>query len=120
MPNATDQQMQTYCDERLRPFAESARSLYLAARDHKAAIDDVYARATSASQWADARTDGPPHLLAAGDAANPNDVTNFNSFITALAAIIDGTNTGADAANAAALRSAWATLQRACVRPVSG
>lgn len=119
MANATDQQMQAYCDQRIRPFAEAARALYLAAKDDSAAIGDEYARATSATAWADNRADGPPHLLQSGNAANPDDLLNFNAFITALFTIIDGTAPANDAANAATLRSTWSVLQRACVRPVS-
>jgi hypothetical protein len=114
MPTATDQQMQTYTSDRVRVFAEAARALLIAARDHKAAIDDVYARANGGALWSDNRTDGPPHLLAAGSGANPDDVLNFNAAVSALIAIIDGT--GNDAANAAALRGAWPVLMRACVR----
>jgi len=116
VPEANDQQMQTYADTRIRVFAEQARAAYLAAKDHKAAIDDEYARATGVSRWNDARADGPPHLLQAGNSANPDDLTNFNAFVTAFTTIIDGTATGSDAANAAAMRSAWAVLMRACVR----
>lgn len=113
MPNATNQQMQTYADERIRPFAESARLLLAQARDHKAAIDDEYARATSVQAWADARADGPPHLLQAGNAANPDDVLNFNAFVTAFLAFFDGS------ANVAGQSASWAVLQRACVRPLA-
>lgn len=104
--SATDVQMQTYCDQRVRVFAEAARSLYLAAKDHKAAIDDVYARATSTSAWADNRTDGPPHLLQSGNSANPDDVLNFNTFITNFIAFVE-----ADAS--------WTVLERACVRALA-
>jgi hypothetical protein len=120
MPIATNAQMQTFADDRLRPFAELFRNVLVSAREHKAAIDDVYARATQnpGTQWADNRVDGVPHLLKSGFAntvpANPDDMTNFNSFVTALTSIIDGQ--GTDATNAAALRSAWAVLNTACVR----
>jgi hypothetical protein len=103
---ATDAQMQAFADQRIRPFAEAARSLYLAAKDHKAAIDDVYARATSASGWADNRTDGPPHLLQSGNSANPDDVLNFNTFVTNLIAFVEG-------------EASWTTLERACVRALA-
>lgn len=105
MAEATDVQMQNYADSRIRVFAEQARGLYLAAKDHKAAIDDAYARASGSNAWADNRTDGPPHLLQAGNSANPDDVLNFNSFISALITFYE-----TDQA------SAWAVLQRACVR----
>jgi hypothetical protein len=119
MAVATDQQMQAFCDQRLRPFAEAARALLVAAEDDSAAIGSEYARATSASAWADARTDGPPTLLQSGNSANPDDLLNFNAWIVAFVAIINGTNTAQDAANAATLRANWAVLMRACVQPVS-
>jgi len=116
MPEATDQQMQAFADQRIRPFAELCRQLYNLAADDKASIDDEYARATGLNRWNDARTDGPPHLLQSGNAASPDDFTNFNAFITAFKTVIDGTATGSDAANAAEMRSCWAVLMRACVR----
>lgn len=118
MAEATNAQMQAFADDRVRRRAEQARALYLACKDDKAAIDDVYARANGSNRWDDARTDGPPHLLQSGNSANPDDMNVYNAWITALISIIDGT--GDDAANAAALRSNWAAFQRACVRPVGG
>lgn len=124
MPIATDQQMQVFANERIRPFAEQFRAILMAARDHKSAIDDPYARATQnpGTRWNDGRTDGPPHLLQSGydgtNAANPDDVLNFNAFLAALTDIIDGV--GSDATNASTLRANWAVLVDACVRPVSG
>lgn len=120
MPEATNAQMQAYCDQRLRPFAEAFRAVYIAALDHKAANDDVYARAIGASRWDDARTDGPPHLLASGGNASPDDIEVFNSFITALIAVVQGSGES-DAVKAGyvnTLRSEWTVLQDACVRPV--
>lgn len=114
--SASDSQMQAYCDQRIRPRAEQFRAAINAIRDDKASIDDEYARAISNVGWADDRTDGPPHLLQSGNSANPDDMTNYNAFITAMIDIIDGT--GSDASNAAAVRSAWTVFQRACVRPV--
>lgn len=117
MAAATDQQMQTFANERVRPFAEHFRAVLVEARDHKSAIDDVYARGVSNSRWNDARTDGPPHLLQSGNSASPDDMLNFNTFVSALTDIIDGV--GTDATNAANLRSTWAVLVDACVRPVN-
>lgn len=109
--------MQTFCDTRLRVLAEALRSVFNAAADAKAADDDVYARATSASRWNDARTDGPPHLLQSGNSANPDDITNFNAALDLIAKFKAGTfATLAEANSFAAL---WAVLQRACVRPSS-
>ena len=114
---ATDAQMQTFCDVWLRPLSERFRGTYLFAKSAQAMDGDEYARAISTTAWADARTDGPPHLMQSGNGANPDDLLNFNAFAAALVAIIDGTNTAQDAANAATLRSNWTVLQRACVQP---
>lgn len=117
MANATDQQMQVYCDTEIRPWWERMRGVYLFAKSAKLLIDDEYARSQSASAWADARTDGPPHLLQSGNGANPDDLQNFNAAITALITIIEGTDNASDAANAAMIRSCWSVGQRACVQP---
>jgi hypothetical protein len=117
MPNATDAQMQAFADQRIRVRAEQFRLLLANIRDDAANITDEYARATSNSAWADNRTDGPPHLLQAGNSANPDDVLNYNAMAVALISIIDGV--GSDATNAAALRSNWGVFQRACVRPLT-
>lgn len=109
MAEATDAQMQTFADQRVRPFAEAARALYLAAKDHKASLDDEYDRAANGAVWNDARTDGPPHLLQAGSGASPDDVLNFNDFLAGLITFFETTKAGD-----------WAVLVRACVRPVSG
>ncbi len=99
---ATDQQVQTYVNTRLRVRAEQCRALLAALLDDKAAIDDVYAACAQGSPtWADNRTDGPPHLLA------PSDVLGYNAFITALIPNIR------DAAD-------YPTISKACVRPVDG
>lgn len=116
MAEATNAQMQRYADERIRPFAEHFRAVLAEAADHQAAIDDAYARAAGTDRWTDARTDGPPHLLKAGNSASPDDVLNFNSFVAALLDVIAGN--GSDATNAATLRANWAVLQDACVRPL--
>ena len=125
MAEATNVQMQTFANERVRPFAEQFRAVLVAARDHKSAIDSVYERATKnppvLGVWNDGRTDGPPKLLKSGYSAqntpsNPDDMTNFNSFVSAMLDILDGV--GTDSTNAATLRSAWPVLIDACVRPV--
>lgn len=105
---ATDQQMQTFADQRLRVRAEALRALVASLRDDKASIDAEYARATGANPWADARTDGPPKLLASSD------FTNYNAVITALLAVIDGTATTADVAT---IHNNWQLFMSACVRP---
>ncbi len=116
MAAATSAQMQTYADGRIRVRAAQFQALINGFRDDKALIDDVYARAAGITAWADARTDGPPRLLQAGNSANPDDFLNFNAFISALLSIIDGQ--GTDATNAATIRANWPVLNHACVKPL--
>lgn len=120
MPEATNQQMQAYADQRVRVFAEQFRAVYIGAIDHKSSIDDVYARAIGSNVWNDARTDGPPHLLKSGNSSSPDDMLVFNSFITALVNVIQGSgeNDATKAGYVNDLRSNWAVLVDACVRPV--
>lgn len=76
MAAATDAQVQTYVNERIRPAAEAARALKIALDDNIAAIDDVYAALTAGSPtWEDDRPDAPPHLL------TPSDVLAINTFM---------------------------------------
>lgn len=120
MPEATDVQMQSFCDQRIRPFAELWELLVVRAREHKAAIDDAYARAAGTNAWADARTDGPPHLMQAGNSANPDDVLAFNAFISAVIDLADNT-ASSDAEKAAVyngIQNNLATLSRAVVRVI--
>lgn len=107
MPEATNAQMQGYADNRIRVRAEALQVLLNQIRQDKAQIDDEYARATGSNAWADSRSDGPPHLLQAGNGANPDDFTNYNDFITALLTFFDVTKAGQ-----------WAVLQRSIVRSV--
>lgn len=110
MAIATDQQMQSFSDTYVRPFAEQARALLAAANSVKASIDDIYARATDNANpaWHDSRSD-PPHLLQSGGSpqVNPDDMLNLNAFVTDLIAWF-----GAEAS--------WPVLLRACVRPLNG
>lgn len=115
---ASDLQMQTYADTRIRPRAEAFRLLLSQCVDDKANITDEYARATSNSAWADGRGDGPPHLLQSGNGTNPDDLLNYNAFITAFNAIFNGS--GEDQPTKAGyidtIRSSFPVFQRACVR----
>ncbi len=113
MANATDVQMQTYCDTRIRPRAETFRLLVAQCTDDKNNITDEYARAASASAWADNRADGPPHLLQAGNSTSPDDLLNYNALLTTFLALIAGT---ASAQNVSDFPGQWALFQRACVR----
>lgn len=120
MPEATDIQMQVYGDVRIRPFSQRWALIIAQAREHKAAVDDVYARAVGANAWVDARDDGPPHLLQAGNGASPDDFLAFNALITALIALADGTPS-TDQEKVAAwndLQGNLGTLSRAVVVPI--
>jgi len=110
---ATDPQMQSFADTRIRVRAESFRAFLAAITDDKNSIGDEYARASSNSAWADNRADGPPHLLQAGNSANPDDFLNYNAVITTLIACANGTAT---LQNIADLPGQLAVWQRACVR----
>ena len=114
MPIANDAQMQAFCDQRIRPRAQQLRQLLNQMTDDKNSIGDEYARATSATAWADARTDGPPHLLQSGNSANPDDLLNYNALITSLLAIINGTGQTSDMAT---VHANWSVLMNACVQP---
>lgn len=106
---ATDQQMQTFADTRIRVRAEQIRAIVNALRDDKAAIDSIYDRAANGAAWADNRTDGPPKLLAS------QDILVFNAFASLFLKCIDGTATAQDVAD---LHGNLAVFEAACVRPV--
>ncbi len=89
MTTATDQQVQNYVDQNVRPRSEQIYALYLACKSDKALIDDVYAALTQQKPtWADSRTDSPPHLL------TPNDVLAWNGFISAFISLVEGSEAG--------------------------
>mgnify|MGYP000538214217 CR=1 FL=1 len=94
---ATNQQVQQYVNDRIRPRAEQLRDLYNAIADDKASIDEVYANVAEDSDWTDERSDGPPRL------ATPQDVLSYNAFISDLKAWIE--------ANAN-----WPIVRAMCVR----
>lgn len=113
--------MQAFADTRIRVRAEQLRAVFNQLADDKANIGDEYARATGVNRWNDNRTD-PPHLLQAGNSANPDDLLNYNAWASAFVNLVTGTsvaNGSTVAADAATLHSGWAPLMAACVRPVS-
>lgn len=76
---ATDQQVQQFVNERIRPHCELIRNLKILLDDDIASIDDVYANLTAQNPtWTDTRSDAPPNLL------TPNDVLAINSLINAV------------------------------------
>lgn len=114
MAEATNAQMQAFGDNRLRPYAELLRDIRVKGADHRAVIDDIYARGVGSSRWNDARTDGPAHLLQSGNSANPDDMLNFNTALVMVEKFFSGTFADVNEANSFAAN--WAVLQDACVR----
>jgi hypothetical protein len=106
---ATNGQMQSYADQRIRVRAQTWRNFIAALRDDKAGIDSVYERAVSANAWSDARSDGPPKLLA------NQDILSYNSFITLLLKLVD---TGLTAQEVTDLRAQLAPVLTTCVNPL--
>ncbi len=98
---ATDQQVQNYVDQRIRPHSELARQLALVYDDDIATIDDVYNALNVDPTWTDVRTDGPPHLL------TPSDVLAINSFMHDIRDAIKG-------------HGQYPIVLKACVRAVTG
>lgn len=115
MAEATDAQMQTFADQRIRPFAEALRSLFDRATDNQQAQTDCLARANGLVRWNDNRLDGPPHLLMAGNSANPDDVKIFKAVLAGLLKLKAGTFATLIDANAVA--ADITKLMDACVRP---
>jgi hypothetical protein len=110
MAQATATQIQQYCNERVRVRAEQIRALINALKDDKIAIDDVYAGLVgSQSGWTDSRTDGPPHL------ADANTILTYNTFTSALLAVLEGTSSAGDISNLPGAKTVVLTM---CVRPI--
>jgi hypothetical protein len=86
MATATNQQVQSFVDQRIRPRMEQLRALVHLMTDDKAEIPDVFANVAGNSTFTDARTDGPPHL------ATPGDVLAYNELATALLAFVAAEN----------------------------
>ena len=108
---ATDQQVQTYVNERLRVRAEQFRALVNACRDDKLAIEDIYQNVAQQNPtWTDNRTDGPPSLL------DSQDVLVYNTVLTRFLNFVDGTLTD-QTKNEFGVQ--WPVFQQACVRSVN-
>jgi hypothetical protein len=111
MAVASDEQMQKFTDERIRPAAESFRGGVNKARDDKAAIETVFNRANGGAAWNDARIDGPPKL------AESSDILVYNSIVSLWLKFVDGTATTQDSID---FHANWPIFQQMCVRPVGG
>lgn len=111
---ATNQQVQAFCDNRVRPRCTDVVGLVQRSQNDLANIGDVYANLTSSPTWTDGRSDGVPHL------ATPADILAWNTFVTNLVAIITGATTDAAAALALVqgLQGQWPVIQRLPINPV--
>ena len=81
--SATNAQVQSFVNERMRPHCELIRNLYLSLKDDQAVIDDVYANVSDNPTWTDTRSDAPPHLI------TPNNVLAYNAFMVDFIAFIE-------------------------------
>lgn len=82
---ATNDQVQFYNDQRIRPWSKAFVAAYLQAKDDKAQIDDIYANVSAQSPtWVDANSSNSPH------AATPSDVLAWNAFITDFITFVEG------------------------------
>lgn len=102
----TDTQIQNSFDQDVRPLCNTLVVLLQRLNQFAAGADDLYAGINDSS-WADARTDGPPHL------AEKSDWYAFNTFQTMLKKCIAGTATSQDIADLAAQ---WAIVQKLATR----
>ncbi len=107
---ATNEQVQNYVDQRVRPRAEQIRSLYLRCKDDQAALGDIFANLISSPDWVDNRPDSPPHM------AIPNDVFAWNIFAAQFIAFVEGTFPDVATANSASAH--YPVIQQLCVRPI--
>lgn len=98
--SATDGQIQSFADSRVRVHAAVARQLVAILDDDRAVIDDVYSALNVQSPtWTDSRADGTPHLLTAAD------VLAYNGFAEDVRVFIKA-------------HPAWGIVQKACINPI--
>lgn len=81
---ASNEQVQSFVNERVRPLCEKTRTLIALLDDYVATVDDVYANLTDSPDWSDNRPDNPPTLL------TPNDVLAINTFIQEVRTYVKG------------------------------
>lgn len=98
---ATNEQIQQFVNERIRPLCEKIRETIIFAQDNKVSIEDIYVALQPENNptFTDNRQDAPPHLM------TPSDVLAVHSFEF-------------DLVDFALNHSAWPVVQRSCVRPV--
>jgi len=105
---ATNEQVQAFVNERVRPRCEQIRNLYLACKNDRAVFGDIYDNLTDNPTWTDQHSGNPPHLM------TPSDVLAWNTFLFGLVAFVEGTLTNENKAEASAQ---YPVIVNGCVRP---
>lgn len=113
MARATDEQVQQYSQDHVRPRSEHARNLLRNIDTDLAQIADVYEHVSGANSipptWTDTHTSNPPHL------GTPNDILAWNTAMTALQKLRDGTFASVEEANSM-FKDQWPVVQLLCVQ----
>lgn len=73
---ATNDQVQAFSDNFVRPLCELIKQTQLNSAELKSLLDDIYANLTNNPTWVDDRNDNPPHF------ATPSDILAINGFVT--------------------------------------
>lgn len=81
---ATNEQVQQYVNERIRPIAENLRDALIRCQDELITIEDIYQNLSNNPTWTDERPDAPPHLL------TPSDVLGIHAFVFDFVAFATG------------------------------
>lgn len=106
MPEASDAQVQTYVDQRMRVRAEQIRNLKAAIEDDIATIDDVYAHCVGSATWTDTRQDVPSAMTC-------SDILSINTSYVAIINALEDTIPEVDPPVVD-----FNTISSSCVRPL--
>ena len=98
---ASDQQIQNWVDQRVRPRCETTVALVAAYDEDRAEVDDIYQTLNDNPTWTDNRTDGVPHL------AIPSDILAENAFEEDVRTFMKA-------------HASWPVIERLCVRQIGG
>ena len=106
--SVSNQQIQTYVDNRVRPSATDIVTWVLRRQSDMANISDIYANLTNSPTWADENKANAIHT------AQPSDVLAWNTFVSQLLDIITGSATDANAtlAKVQALQGQWPIIKQ--------
>jgi hypothetical protein len=110
MPVATNQQVQNFSDQKVRPLCEQFVSFVQNLQMALSQMGDINANLTATNPtttWLDVRTDAPPHL------AQPGDLLAVAAASAAFGRVLAGTGTAQDSVTIA---TAIPIIQSLCVR----